>query len=54
VWVKKCVKMCVMLFKMLKSVFKLSYQTRPYISLPKPPFKEYMFVREVQLSFYMY
>ena len=26
-WVKKCMKMCVKLFKMLKSVFELTYQT---------------------------
>ena len=28
---KKCVKMCVILFEMLKSVFKHTYQTGPKI-----------------------
>ena len=28
-WVKKYVKICVMLFKMLKSVFEFTYQTPP-------------------------
>ena len=28
-WAKKCMKMCVMLFKIWKSVFKHTYQTMP-------------------------
>ena len=31
-WVKKYVKICVMLFKMLKSVFKLNYQNILWVS----------------------
>ena len=29
---KKCVKICVMLIKMLKNVFEVSYQTPPIVS----------------------
>ena len=29
VWVKKCVKICVSVFKMLKRLLKISYQTGP-------------------------
>jgi len=36
VWVKKCVKMYVMLFKMLKKVFKHTYQTGHLIYLRSP------------------
>ena len=33
VWVKKCIEICVRLFKIYKNVLELSYQTPPYYSV---------------------